>query len=379
MGVDILIYRCRIGTFVMPLKCRTCIHGIRLSKGKIRLCVRALVALSLLLVVSGDVESNPGPGSGQEPLASQKPQTRQRQLSFAQVTASPPVLPVQQSPVLTPKPRYQRQPAAKGRGHTGAHTDQTGSSQTECTSQDIMKCLQDMRSEMRVNFLSINSKVDEINAVINDLQIKNEELKQENIKLNAEMSKLTSKIDNLEGHSRRNNVRITGIDGNSNENWSATEEKVRSFLSHELNLPELENVEIERAHRLKTGENNKATIIVKFLRFKDRDTVIRQARRVLGRNSPYHVHEDFTDRVRHHRRELGKRLAEARQNGLFASLQYDKLIVDSTMYGYDECKQTIYEIGPARRRPTALRNRGTDPVNQRTVNSSANSDANIRE
>ena len=62
------------------------------------------------------------------------------------------------------------------------------------------------------------------------------------------------------------------------------------------------------------------------------------------------MQEDYTDRVKLHRRELGKRLAEARQNGQYAVMRYDKLIIDNDMYKYDERNEQIVLFGVARAR-----------------------------
>ena len=58
--------------------------------------------------------------------------------------------------------------------------------------------------------------------------------------------------------------------------------------------------------------------------------------------------------VQLHRRELGRRLAEARGKGEFACMQFDKLIVEGNVYTYDEGTNQIVRIGAARdrRRPS---------------------------
>ena len=56
---------------------------------------------------------------------------------------------------------------------------------------------------------------------------------------------------------------------------------MREFIKTELNLPELENVDIERAHRMKSRDEN-TCIIVKFTKYKDRDQILSRARRTLG-------------------------------------------------------------------------------------------------
>lgn len=63
MGVDLALYRLRIGSFcpaspsVMPSK-----PGLRLVKAGMCRIVIALVLVATALAVSGDIESNPGPG-----------------------------------------------------------------------------------------------------------------------------------------------------------------------------------------------------------------------------------------------------------------------------------------------------------------------------
>ena len=110
------------------------------------------------------------------------------------------------------------------------------------------------------------------------------------------MDTLTLKIDMLEGHSRRNNLRFGGILGQLNEPWSVTEEKVRMFIKDDLNRPDLENVEIERAHRVKSVDSNKCTIMVKLSKFKEREQLLQAAKTCLQKTD-YFVKEDFTNRV----------------------------------------------------------------------------------
>jgi hypothetical protein len=57
-------------------------------------------------------------------------------------------------------------------------------------------------------------------------------------------------VDNIEGKSRRNYLRLHGIRGKQVETWGGTEVKVRQFIKKDLGLPGMENVQIERAHRV---------------------------------------------------------------------------------------------------------------------------------
>ncbi|KAH3866921.1 hypothetical protein DPMN_030044 [Dreissena polymorpha] len=77
------------------------------------------------------------------------------------------------------------------------------------------------------------------------------------------------------------------------------------------------------------------------------------------KNTHFSVHEDFTERVKSHRRELGKRLVDERARGNNAVMNYDKLIVNNKIFAYDENNQTIIEIGTARGRPRPISSKGT--------------------
>ncbi len=87
------------------------------------------------------------------------------------------------------------------------------------------------------------------------------------------------------------------------------------------------DIRIERAHR--TGGDNHSgkpkTVVVKFESYKDRDTVIRGARKEKPRD--VYVNEDLSQRVMARRRELMPRLREAWGQRKIAYLSYDKLVV----------------------------------------------------
>ena len=119
-------------------------------------------------------------------------------------------------------------------------------------------------------------------------------------------------------------MRFIGIEGSRGESWQESEKKVRLFIRVNLCLPEYEHVEIERAHRIGGGNSSTSTIMVKFTKYKDKETILHKAKQTFIRNAKYYVQEEYTDRVKLHRRELGKRLAEARQNGQYAVMRYDK-------------------------------------------------------
>ena len=347
MGVETGLWRARIGLFVQPRKCLSRAKTLCLPKGLFTMSVRLFLFTALL--TCGDIESNPGPPKYPPNQPNQR-QTRQTSLSFAhQDRSNPSASKVLDSPI-------------------GSTSNQQN------THEEMFDFLRNMKRELtgqteyvRKDLACMNQKIDSITESINDLKSENVILKQTNIELKSEILTLSTKIDNLEAHSRRNNLRFNGIEGDQNEDWNVSETKIRQFISTELNIPGMSDVEIERAHRLRSGgDENCRTIIVKFSKYKDSRSVFQKAREVLKRDSKFSVNEDYTDRVKNHRRELGKEMIEARKQGHYAVIRYDKLVINNDIYRFDDCKGSIEYFGKRNRR---VGNRATRDFQSRdTVN-----------
>lgn len=126
------------------------------------------------------------------------------------------------------------------------------------------------------------------------------------------LSTVTDKMEYLEGQSRKNNLVFDGIDEVPGETWADAEEKVRAILVERLQLQH--SIEIERVHRTgkpAAGGNRPRSMVVKFLRSKDRSAVLERAKKLRGTN--IYINEDHTDAVRMKRKELLPKLREARE------------------------------------------------------------------
>ena len=137
---------------------------------------------------------------------------------------------------------------------------------------------------------NIKTKIDNLAQSVQDLKTENEELKQSNAELQTQLSLVSSKLDYLEGQSRRNNFRFNGLHGRFDEDWDVTEQKFRSFIKNDMGMPDHEDVEIEQAHRLKSRDRNKCTVIVKFTKFKYREAILREARNIFDFEPPFSLH-----------------------------------------------------------------------------------------
>ena len=234
MGVDIQTWRLKIGVFVQPNKCRRTMRSIYVS-GR---CVLTIMRIYLLFVVlvlnlSGDVELNPGPPKGSEKPSEPRTRTRQQTLSFTGGADS----------------RLSSGPGRLSRSPDGGSQRELFSFLAQMKS-DLSTQMTTQNQGVMKEVGAINRKIDGLTQKVNDLQSENQTLKHENANMQKQLNSVISKLDYIEGQSRRNNVRITGLHGRIDEDWAATEQKVRSFLINELEMQEMESVDIERAHRI---------------------------------------------------------------------------------------------------------------------------------
>ena len=127
-----------------------------------------------------------------------------------------------------------------------------------------------------------------------------------------------NKLVELEDPSRRNKIRIARIKEHNKESWEECERRVHSMLKERLDI---ENVEIERAHRAKRKSRNKQrTIACKLLRFKDKQNILKKAK-LLKRTNIF-IHEDYCLDIVECRKELWEEDKVSRSQGKIAYLNY---------------------------------------------------------
>ena len=91
--------------------------------------------------------------------------------------------------------------------------------------------------------------------------------------------------------------------------------------------------------------------------------IIDRAKTQIPRDSNISVKPDYTDRVVRHRRELGHRMLEERQQNKYAAISYDKLIVNHQVYKYDDVNSSIVCIGRRQVTRQSRDNAHGQPVN----------------
>ena len=159
---------------------------------------------------------------------------------------------------------------------------------------------------------------------VNDNLSKQKQKHKEDInELWKDNDQLCERLRDLEDRSRRDNLRIDGIAEVENETLKQTEEILHNLFKEKL---ELENISVERAHRVgNKGKNNKRTIVLILASFKDKLNIISEARKLKGTNIS--INEDYSKETLEIRKEKWKEVKELRKNGMYAILVYDKVVI----------------------------------------------------
>lgn len=140
----------------------------------------------------------------------------------------------------------------------------------------------------------------------------------------VEIESLEDRCNYMEDYSRRNNIRITGVEEQSgNETWEQTAAKVLSLLDDKMQLPDLE---LERAHRVGLRRDARPrTIVARFCRYSDREAVMRSARKLRGTN--IYINDDLCAASQAIKNAQMPKLKQARAQGKIAFFRHTKLIV----------------------------------------------------
>lgn len=152
---------------------------------------------------------------------------------------------------------------------------------SEKTQAIVAEQMSEVRNEISSIRADTSTCMEQIETSNNHLAEVDSRLSTSVDKLTALCTKLENKIADLEDRSRRDNIRIKGIPENRETS------NPLSYLSNAIPkwFPELGSVEIMRAHRVgpeREDSNQKPisrTILLKLLRFTDRDKILAAARK----------------------------------------------------------------------------------------------------
>ena len=179
------------------------------------------------------------------------------------------------------------------------------------------------------------------------------EVKAESEKLRIENRTLKERLLQIEGQSRRNNLLFDGIPEKTGESWEESERKFREFLRKDLKLSNVDDIQLERVHRLGFSVNKQKprTMIARFSFYKQRELVWKERTKLKTTNAKCWVSEDYPSEIKKDRQLLLPILRAAKnQPGVTScSLKVDKLFVNKKQYTV----KTLHEL-PDHLRPQNL-------------------------
>lgn len=309
MGVDVSTYRARIGSFVSCCK-NTSYPRARFNGASNlfrfaspRPCVLLVsTCLSLLLLCAGDVEVNPGPKID-DVLALMK--------DFHEETTA----------TLTEIKQNIAGINAK------IHEIETGlqkMSQIESTCEDVGDSVREVKSSI--------SKVNE---------------------------DLVDVVDDINNRMRRNNLIVKGLPETDKEDYEETEKIVKEFFSAHL---ELQVGDIERAHRVgKRRPHFDRPIIIKFLNFKSKTEVLRNAPKLKNLDFPkVWIDEDFSPKVQMARKRLRDFAKLKRKGSERYSVRFNCLYIWGRVFRYNFVTDSVVEVTPRQEfTPHAMKPQGS--------------------
>ncbi|XP_075526332.1 uncharacterized protein LOC142558055 [Dermacentor variabilis] len=151
---------------------------------------------------------------------------------------------------------------------------------------------------------------------------------------------IEARLDDAENRSRRNNLIFYGLpDAKPSESYAESEKIIIQHCRDHLGI-DIHPKEIDRAHRLGHHTDGRCRpIIAKFAFHKIKDSILSSGRKLKG--TPYSVGEDFSRKVQNARSHLVK---FARQKSVPFSLRYKTLHIGSKRYLFNETSRTVQEI-----------------------------------
>lgn len=124
----------------------------------------------------------------------------------------------------------------------------------------------------------------------------------------AEIESLQERTNDLEYHSRKYNLLIFGL-----KHGNDCEKTVIDFFRSDLEIEQADRMLLAACHPLPS--QNRDSCIVRFLRLKDKDTVLRSLSKLKGKGKKISVSTDLPKPLREKRSMLSKTVGEGRKRG----------------------------------------------------------------
>lgn len=309
-AMDIAMYRARIGTFYASLKSRSVPWRPQVLKLSAQCSLLAVFGLMLLLC--GDIEANPGP-------------PKVDQFYFRNPMAAS---------TTDPTPNM--------------NADMSDSTTLDYTSVDnqgqpSMADKIDMVlagiSEVNRRFDKMEDNIEKWKQIVTkkvcELEVKQQKLHENSTKLQDTVERLQSKVNELENDKRANNLIFSGV---TLENNVSIVDSVKSFITNELEIPNVERLEIDYAFNLKDRR-----IVAKFRTPADRKLILDTARSKYSDNPEWKIKPDICKAWQEARKKFAPMYEKAKGEGKNVMVKKDFMIINNKRYVYDTNTDSVIE------------------------------------
>jgi hypothetical protein len=206
--------------------------------------------------------------------------------------------------------------------------------------QEKVNGLEDQIAENEKQIDVDHKDIDSLSQRIGFLETKLDRTNEELEKTQEHNKKMQKHLNDLEDRNKRNNLIFSGVPEDKNETWQQSEIKVKNIIRNQMKL---EEIEIERAHRMQNGslQNGAKPIIVKFTKYKDKERVLNKTIALTGSN--IFVNQDYCKNTRDVQKILREKRKEFKdlETVKKAVIRYKKLVVTDkagnvSVFEYDE-------------------------------------------
>lgn len=209
---------------------------------------------------------------------------------------------------------------------------QLDASEKECPADmdQILREIRDFRKDtngqlntIRAEMNGIGKRLDEAEERIDGVETRIQSSEELLIELAKLQMQYETKLLDLEGRSRRENVRIYGVDEGEEDSFPSVNNFVETLLEKALGLPSPPALGIERAHRAVAKKPPPGapprSFVVKFASYCTKEDVLKRAWRAKGldfKGKKIHLDNDYAPEIQRRRREYAAAKTVLKENNI---------------------------------------------------------------
>lgn len=183
--------------------------------------------------------------------------------------------------------------------------------------EGITELINNLRADLTKQIETVNKN---INQILNPFI-------QENEKLKAKINDQEKRLENIEREQRKRNVVIHGIKTPQGIKYFDLERIVLKFINQKLQV-EIDENAIDSVYKINANKED-GPIVVSLISYRIKIIILKNRSQL--KNTQYYIDEDYPIHVLKQRKELIPKMKEARSQGKYAVIKYNKLIIESNV------------------------------------------------